>query len=102
MKLWIDDVRPAPDGWFWAHNVHEAMMAINVYEHNMTDDQIILSLDHDAGDEYEHGGDFINVLKMLEAANIVDTGYSFHLHTMNVVGRDNMRAIIQRNGWKEV
>ena len=25
-----------------------------------------------------------------------------HIHSMNVVGVQNMRAIIQRNGWKEV
>lgn len=43
MKLWLDDVRPAPDGWHWARTNAEAKAALlrgNVDE---------CSLDHDLG-----------------------------------------------------
>lgn len=55
----------------------------------------------------EHGneewsGTSFKLLDWLEAKNIVDTGYSFHLHSMNPVGVQNMRAIIKKNGWKEI
>ena len=28
MKLWIDDVRPAPEGYIWCKSVNEAKRAI--------------------------------------------------------------------------
>lgn len=68
----------------------------------MTDDNILIDLDHDAGDYVSEGGDYIKLLDWLEAKNIVDTGYSFHIHSMNPVGIQNMRAIIKKNGWREI
>ena len=79
-----------------------AKTAIWQYEHNMIDDNILIDLDHDAGDYVSEGGDYIKLLDWLEAKNIVDTGYSFHLHSMNPVGVQNMRAIIKKNGWREI
>lgn len=40
--------------------------------------------------------------KWLEEHGIVDLGYFFHLHSKNPVGIQNMRAIIQKNGWREI
>lgn len=84
--------------------VHEVRTptAIWQYEHSMIDDNILIDLDHDAGDYAFEGGDYIKLLDWLEAKNIVDTGYSFHLHSMNPVGVQNMRAIIKKNGWREI
>lgn len=68
----------------------------------MIDDNILIDLDHDAGDYVSEGGDYIKLLDWLEAKNIVDTGYSFRIHSMNPVGVQNMRAIIEKNGWREI
>ena len=59
----------------------------------------MISIDHDAGDFYHDGGDFIRVLDWLE-----ETGrnYPIRIHSMNPVGRGNMRRIIRKNGWKEI
>lgn len=102
MKLWVDDLRPAPNGYIWVKSVKAAKTAIWQYEHNMIDDNILIDLDHDAGDYASEGGDYIKLLDWLEAKNIVDTGYSFHIHSMNPVGVQNMRAIIKKNGWREI
>lgn len=104
MNLWVDDIRTPPfDSYVWARSVNEAITAIKTYERNFAgSDTIFISLDHDAGDFAEDGGDYIHILNWLEQAGIVDTGYFFHLHTMNVVGRINMEAICRRNGWKIV
>ena len=103
MFLWVDDIRTPPcDKWLWAHSVNEAIAAIKSYEHNWSDDSIVISLDHDAGDFGADGGDYIRVLDWLEQAGIVDTGYFFHLHTQNPVGRENMERIIRKNGWRLV
>ena len=103
MKLWIDDMRKPPcENWIHCKTVNEAKAAINAYERNMGDDTIIIDLDHDAGDYASGGGDYIKLLDWLEAKNIVDTGYFFHIHSMNPVGVQNMRAIIQKNKWQEI
>lgn len=102
MKLWVDDMRQPPSNtgnWIWVQTVGQAINAIKYYERNMTDDTIIIDLDHDAG-EYNIFGDYIEILNWLEREGIVDTGYFFHLHTMNPVGYQNMKAIIDHNGWR--
>ena len=103
-KLWVDDTRlPPSKDWFYVKRVKDAIATIKMYEKNMSgSDTILIDLDHDAGDFAQYGGDYIKILDWLEREGIVDTGYFFHLHTMNPVGRDNMRAVIQKNGWREV
>lgn len=107
MRIWIDDIRPAPRGFVWVKSVNEA---IKLIKHMRAYDKIhngnkecfkieLISIDHDAGDYVEDGGDYINILNWLE---IKDWSYPIHIHTANPVGRDNMRAIIQKNNWKEV
>lgn len=64
MKLWIDDIRPAPDGFIWCKSVNQAKAAITVYEHQCSCDNILIDLDHD-----------VKILDWLEEKNIVDTGY---------------------------
>jgi hypothetical protein len=57
-----------------------------------------------AGDYVSDGGDYIKLLDWLEETKPLfwlDT-IRFHIHSMNPVGAENMRAIIKRNGWKEV
>lgn len=106
MKLWIDDVRPAPYGYRLARSVNEAKRDIEDYEimRRMSGGKKyyiieVIDIDHDAGDYACDGGDYIKLLDWLE-----ETGrnYPIHIHSMNPVGVQNMRAIIKRNGWKEV
>ena len=101
MKLWIDDVRKPPSNdWIWVQSVVQAIPTICMYERNMHDDTIMIDLDHDAGEFGKYGGDYIEILNWLEREGIVDTGYFFHIHSMNPVGVQNMKAIIDHNGWR--
>lgn len=104
MKLWIDDVRPAPEGYVWCKSVEEAksrITSIEVYISINRMDCVIelIDIDHDAGDYACFGGDYIKLLDWLE-----ETGrnYPIRIHSMNPVGVANMRAIIEKNGWKEI
>ena len=118
MKLWIDDVRPSPNPkeWRWIKSVNNAKRFIKRFEKNrdvifkhfgedvpnhIKDKWIceVIDIDHDAGDYVDDGGDYVKLLDWLE-----ETGrnYPLHLHSMNPVGVENMRRIIQRNGWKEI
>lgn len=104
MKLWIDDVRSAPRGYYWCKKTKEAINIIEYYIHNESwiDPIEILDMDHDAGDYAEfYGGDYINILNWMEQY-YPNHCIPIHIHSMNPVGVQNMRAIIQRNGWKEV
>ena len=109
MRLWIDDVRPAPEGYIWVTSVRLAKWAIekceqaNVYaqKQGLKGRMVVelIDIDHDAGDYAYDGGDYIKLLDWLE-----ETGrnYPIRIHSMNPVGVANMRAIIERNGWTEV
>ena len=105
MKLWVDDVRPAPEGYKWCKTVNEAKWAIGYVEEMLskTKDSYykleFVDIDYDAGDYANDGGDYIKLLDWLE-----ETGrnYPIRIHSMNPVGVENMRRIIQRNGWMEV
>lgn len=118
MKLWIDDVRPAPEGYEWIASVNEAKATILAQEKFVNAIQELfvsvqngalsliaeyeielIDIDHDAGDYTNDGGDYIKLLNWLE-----ETGrnYPIRIHSTNPVGVENMRRIIKRNGWTEV
>lgn len=88
MKIWVDGTYPAPDGYIWCKSVDEAKTAIFFYERNFFDDKILLNLDHNLA----------NLLNWLEIKDIVDTGYIFKVHSIDSIGDQNMRRIIQKNG----
>lgn len=126
MKIWVDDIRPAPEGYVWCKSVHDTQHVIEMKEYNAQwfsdrgyemdreyrfefadrmgkacrDNLIeLIDIDHDAGEYAQYGGDYIRLLDWLE-----ETGrnYPIHIHSMNPVGVENMRRIIRRNGWTEV
>lgn len=98
MKLWIDDVRPAPDGYEWIKTTEGAIERIKHLGRCGVEIEL-LDLDHDAGDFARFGGDYIKILDFLERVKI---SIPIRIHSMNVVGRINMRRIIRKNRWKEV
>ena len=114
MKVWIDDVRPAPNGYVWKATVNDARKFIeyceNIVNHTESiteqDKNIIetytielIDIDHDAGDYVSDGGDYIKLLDWLEETR---RNYPIRIHSMNPVGIANMRKIIQRNNWIEM
>ena len=112
MKLWIDDCRPAPEGYVWAKSVSKAKSVIAKLEYRNKIEQEefwglrpvpdlleVIDIDHDAGDYVSDGGDYIKLLDWLEATG---RNYPIRIHSMNPIGVENMRRIIQRNGWKEI
>ena len=115
MKIWIDDCRPAPEDYISVCSVNDAKAFIEKLESGHEEIGIddngypcikrwvfeieLIDVDHDAGIYADEGGDYIKLLDWLE-----ETGrnYPIRIHSQNPVGVANMRAIIERNGWKEV
>lgn len=100
MKVWVDDLREAPNGYIWCKSTNEALRLIVFNINDVTE----IHLDHDMGDTF--GGDAINILNELERkshrseefANAVNK-IVFKIHTANPVGAANMKAIIEKNNW---
>ena len=92
MRIWLDDIRSAPDGFVWCHSVNEAKRIIESAEESIA----LIDCDHDLGDYCHDGGDGIKLLDWL-----AETGrfYPIRLHTMNPVGRKNMQRLLERY-WK--
>jgi hypothetical protein len=102
MKLWIDDIREAPRDYVWINGTNIALLFIRKHVADIE----LIDLDHDAGDYVKEGGDYIEILKELERLTRVHkidfSHINFRLHSANPVGVQNMRAIIEANGWKEI
>lgn len=89
MYVWLDDVRVAPDGWVWAHNVDEAIA------HLHTGQVSYISLDHDMGDEVAAGGDGIAVVDWMSEHDVWPA-MGVRVHSANPVGRSRMLSSVDR------
>ena len=89
MKIWLDDPRPAPEGYIWCHSVNEVKRTILAANEPVE----LIDCDHDLGDYAFDGGDGIKLLDWLAET---ERHYPIRLHTMNPVGRENMRRLIER------
>lgn len=97
IKIWLDDVREAPEGYCHCHSVNEAKEKIIECEKEfVVIDEI--NCDHDLGDYASDGGDGIKLIDWLAER---ETYYPVKLHTMNPVGRENMQREIDRY-WNSV
>lgn len=102
MKIWIDDVRPAPKGYVWCKSVNEAKDAIKGCERNVwwaaaykqyhLEDKYwikLIDLGYDAGDYTNRGSDYTSLLDWLE-----ETGrnYPIRFHSKSPVDAANIRT----------
>ena len=95
-KIWLDDMREAPEGYCHCHSGNEAKKKIMECEREYAVIDVI-DCDHDLGDYASDGGDGIKLIDWLAERK---TFYPIILHTMNPVGRDNMLREIERY-WDE-
>lgn len=100
MRIWVDDIRPAPENYIWCKSVKATIEFINRIESLHQNEKIdLIDLDHDAGEYVHDDGDYIKILDWLEEHN---KSYNIRIHSMNPVGVQNMRSVIIKNGWNEV
>ena len=130
MKIWVDPVKQAPEGYIWCKSTNETIgliaktqlaydqdlimelpiTAMDDYERNKIKQIIlnhcieIIDMSHDAMAYKSDGGNYINILYWLE-----EVGPRFpvkiHIHSdhpMNPIGVQMIRNIIQRNEWSEI
>ena len=92
MKIYVDDLRPVPEGYVGCKSVNETIALIGKIEkeHGVIE---VLDLDHDLGDYSNDGGDAIKLLDYLVEH---ERFYPIKIHTANPVGRANMERVIRR------
>ena len=91
MKIWLDDVRPAPIGWVWVKSAREMIAAL--LDNN--GDIEIVSLDHDLGESKEDGT-WLTYWIEQEAYNGTLEPFEWLIHSANPVGTKRM-AITMKN-----
>ena len=93
MKLWIDDVRPAPEGYVWCHSVNEARSFIAAWELLTNESIELIDLDYDSGDYEKDGGPYIKLMDWLVERG---TLYPLAFHSQNCVGMEYMKRMYRR------
>lgn len=122
MKLWVDDVRPAPEGYVWCHSVNAAKTCIEFFEHALELAQYefehgpemrnpitispkfheqrvkdwsieLIDLDYDSGDYEKDGGPYIKLMDWLVERG---TLYPLAFHSQNCVGMEYMKRMYRR------
>lgn len=101
LLIFIDDIRfPKTDIYkdfddiFIYRNYKDSIKALNFLKDK--DYEIYMSLDHDLGED-KTGYD---IAKYIVENNI--NIYGFNIHSMNVVGRKNIRDLLTHYGYKEI
>ena len=106
-KIYVDDVRKCPDGYdAYCQSTNETLHLINrKYKEGVR--HFYLDLDNDTTLDLDgkNGGDFVNILKVLD--NLIFNGhyknvyFKIHIHTGNSVAREYMRLVINHNPYME-
>ncbi len=86
MKVYLDDIRPAPAGWWLAQSVKQAIRLIS------RGDVTVISLDHDLG-ENRKTGDKVLTWLYTQVARYGFAPPEILIHTMNPVGRQKMETV---------
>jgi hypothetical protein len=93
MKLWVDEMQDAPDGYVGAHTVTHARVYLM---DSACREQIELI---DLGDDAIQATSS-RLLEWLEEKG--RNRFKIHLHGVSTANRKSLREIISRNGWEEV
>lgn len=90
MKLWLDDLRPAPEGWHWVKTAWDAIEMLG------RGGVLEVSLDHDLG-EPEHGTGY-DVAKFVEAEAFHGrlARFAWRVHSANPTGAERMTIALER------
>lgn len=97
VKIWLDDVRPAPSGWIHAKNYKEFWFAIHEHLREIS----AISLDHDLG-EQKTGYDAVCLLETLASGGTLPR-VNLRAHSANPVGVQKILAAFDsiERLWKE-
>lgn len=82
-KLWVDDLRQAPDGWVWVKSSSEAIDWL--CDHTPAE----ISFDHDLGGN-DTSMKIANYIEIWASRGFIDR-FTWHIHSANPVGKKNLK-----------
>ncbi len=92
IKIWLDDERPAPEGWKWIKTYLEFCEIFKGFKIDLRDISTI-SFDHDLGEE-KTGYDAICLIEELLHRSMIDLP-DIRIHTANPSGRVKMELCLE-------
>lgn len=96
INIWLDDIRPAPEGFIWVKTVDEL---INLYNKCVLDtkEQInIISLDNDLGENIPEGYKFLDYIEPRVILANDPLPNEIRVHSANAVARKRMNQVINK------
>lgn len=91
MKLWLDDIRPAPEGFEWFTEPWKALRFILINK------PVEWSLDHDLGLTQPTGYEFLCMIEELIMHGCdIKIPKQISVHSANPVGRARMEQVINQ------
>lgn len=88
IRLWLDDLRPAPSGWVWVKTVAAAQALLR------RGGVVEVSLDHDLGDDGAGTGYDLAVWIEEEALHARLPRLKWAVHSANPIGRERMEQAL--------
>ena len=117
MKIWMDDIREAPEGYIRTYNVPQAINAIRQIERKVDfiwEDKVFHKIDdsfaakrlqyyiiEEIACDNDLGRKEFDGYKLLDWLEATGRNYPIRILTSNPVARQRMRKIIERNNWEE-
>lgn len=91
MRIFLDDIREAPEGWKHTDNATDTIVLL------LMNDVSEISLDHDLGDEWQNGNGY-EVLKWIEKQVFLNNYIppKIHIHTSNPAARIRMESALKK------
>ena len=90
MKLWLDDFRTAPDGWYWVKTYLEAIEFMTVFHVDEVE------LDHDLGDFDENGKERTGYDVLLWMVENQIKPEKIGVHTADPVAKIDMELLVRK------
>jgi hypothetical protein len=90
LKLWLDDVRPAPEGWIWVRTAWDAIEQLS------RGSVVEVSLDHDLGGPENGTGQHVASWIEAEAFHARIKPVVWKIHSANPIGAERMRIALER------
>lgn len=97
MKIWLDDIRPAPEGWTW---IKDGVVVIGILRkdkfgnHQNSEDVEEISFDHDLGECYSNGYEVAKEIEEMAFRNYIKR-IKWTIHSANPVGRANIERAMK-------
>lgn len=90
MKIWLDDIRPCPEGHVWALDYDDFVYLVVKYglpEH--------VNLDHDLGHDWKTGYAACKFMVEYHMKHPETPWPTWSIHSANPVGSENMRGLLE-------